>query len=136
MFNIQTQITLASAQAETILQAWLNRPVTCTEIVPLKGGMINTVLRLAFDQPPYKAVIKLNTPGASGPYALDKEAAILRYLRDQTHFPCPQVYAQDSTENRHGSEAREVRLTLLVLDQATRMGRLAHPVRLAERDYG
>ena len=97
MFNIQTQITLASARAETILQAWLNRPVTCTEIVPLKGGMINTVLRLAFDQPPYQAVIKLNTPGASGPYALDKEAAILRALRDQTHFPCPQVFAEDST---------------------------------------
>ena len=100
MFNIQTQITLASAQAETILQAWLDRPVTCTEIVPLQGGMINTVLRLAFDQPPYTAVIKLNTPGASGPYALDKEAAILRYLRDNTHFPCPQVYAQDSTGRR------------------------------------
>jgi fructosamine-3-kinase len=59
--------------------------------------MINTVLRLAFDQPPYKAVIKLNTPGASGPYALDKEAAILRYLRNHTQFPCPQVYAEDST---------------------------------------
>ncbi|MBN1581302.1 MAG: fructosamine kinase family protein [Anaerolineae bacterium] len=99
MFNIQTQITLTSAQAKTILEAWLSRPVTCTEIVPLKGGMINTVLRLAFDQPPYRAVIKLNTPGASGPYALDKEAAILRYLRNHTHFPCPQVYAQDSTGN-------------------------------------
>jgi len=59
--------------------------------------MINTVLRLAFDQPPYQAVIKLNRPGDSGPYALDKEAAILRYLRKHTHFPCPQVYAEDST---------------------------------------
>ena len=97
MFNIQTQITLTSTQAETILQAWLNRPVACTEIMPLKGGMINTVLRLTFDQPPYKAVIKLNTPGLSGPYALDKEAAILRYLRENTQFPCPQVYAEDST---------------------------------------
>ena len=97
MFNIQTQIALTSAQATTILQAWLNHPVVCTEITPLKGGMINTVLRLTFDQPPYKAVIKLNTPGISGPYALDKEAAILRYLRENTHFPCPQVYAEDST---------------------------------------
>lgn len=99
MFNVQTQITLTAAQAETILQGWLNRPVTCTEIMPLKGGMINTVLRLSFDQPPYKAVIKLNAPGTSGPYALDKEAAILRYLRENTHFPCPQVYAEDSTGN-------------------------------------
>lgn len=97
MFNLQTQIALTSTQAETILQAWLNRPVVCTEIMPLKGGMINTVLRLAFDQPPYKAVLKLNTPGVSGPYALDKEAATLRYLRENTHFPCPQVYAEDST---------------------------------------
>lgn len=96
MFNIQTQITLTPAQAETILQTWLNRPVACREIVPLKGGMINTVLRLGFDQPPYQAVIKLNTPGG-GPYALDKEAATLRYLRKNTHFPCPQVYAEDST---------------------------------------
>lgn len=97
MFNIQTQITLTSTQAETILQAWLNHPVVCTEITPLKGGMINTVLRLAFDQSPYQAVIKLNAPGVSGPYALDKEAAILRYLRENTQFPCPQVYAKDST---------------------------------------
>jgi fructosamine-3-kinase len=96
MFSIQTQIALTFAQAETILQAWLNRPVACTEIVPLKDGMINTVLRLAFDQPPYKAVIKLNTPG-DGPYALDKEAANLRYLRKNTQFPCPEVYAEDST---------------------------------------
>lgn len=100
MFNIQTQIALTSTQADMILQAWLNRPVVCTEIMHLKGGMINTVLCLAFDQPPYKAVIKLNTPGISGPYALDKEAAILRYLRENTHFPCPQVYAEDSTGSR------------------------------------
>ena len=100
MFNIQTQITLTFAQAETILQAWLNRPVACIEIVPLKGGMINTVLRLAFDQPPYKAVIKLNSPDAGGPHALDKEAATLRYLHENTRFPCPQVYDEDSTGSR------------------------------------
>ena len=69
------------------------------EIVPLKGGKINTVLHLAFDQPPYQAVIKLNTP-AGGPYALHKEAAILRYLRKNTQFPCPLVYAVDAT-GRH-----------------------------------
>lgn len=97
MFNIQTQITLTPTQAETILQAWLNRPVVCTEIVPMKDGMINTVLRLHFDQPPFRAVIKLNTPNAGGPYALDKEAARLRYLRTHTHFPCPQVVAEDVT---------------------------------------
>lgn len=99
MFNIQTQITLTPTQAETILQAWLNRPVVCTEIAPMKDGMINTVLRLSFDQPPYQAVIKLNTPNAGGPYALDKEAARLRYLRTHTQFPCPQVYAEDTTGN-------------------------------------
>lgn len=97
MFNIQNHITLTNGQAETVLQAWLNHPVTCIDSVPVKGGMINTVLRLTFDHPPYKAVIKLNTPGVDGPYSLDKEAAILRYLRKNTHFPCPQVYAEDST---------------------------------------
>lgn len=99
MFNVHTQIPLTAAQAETILQSWLNRPAACVEIVPLKGGKINTVLHLAFDQPPYQAVIKLNTP-AGGPYALHKEAAILRYLRKNTQFPCPQVYAVDAT-GRH-----------------------------------
>ncbi len=98
MFNRQTHITLTSVQAETILQSWLNRPVTCTEIVPLKGGKINTVLRLSFDQPPYTAVIKLNTP-CDGPYTLDKEAAILRYLRKNTRLPCPEPYAEESTGN-------------------------------------
>ena len=73
--------------------------MACIEIAPLKGGMINTVLRLAFDQPPYKAVIKLNMPG-DGPYALDKEAATLRYLRKNTHLPCPEVYVEECTAGR------------------------------------
>jgi hypothetical protein len=47
------------------------------------------VLRLTFDHPPYKAEIKLNKPGVNGPYALDKEAYLLRYLQQNTHFPCP-----------------------------------------------
>jgi fructosamine-3-kinase len=134
VFNIQTQITLTSEQADTILQAWLNRPVTCEAIAPLKGGMINTVLRLAFDEPPYQAVIKLNMPGADGPYALDKEAALLRYLHQETRFPCPQVYAEDST-GRHMPYAYLL-LECLPGDnlwQATEQGRVS-PSDLADLD--
>lgn len=99
MFNIQTGIALTVAQAEAILESWLNRKVTCKEIVPLKGGKVNTVLRLAFDQPPYTAVIKLSTPD-DGPYSLDKEAANLYYLHKRTCFPCPEVYAEDGAGER------------------------------------
>ncbi len=133
MFNIESQINLTSVQAETILQAWLNRPVACTEILPMKGGMINTVMRLAFDQPPYKAVIKLNTPG-EGPYALDKEAGMLRYLRNNTSFPCPEVYTEEST-GRHLPFAY-VLLECLPgdnLKQATETG-LVKPSDLADLD--
>lgn len=53
--------------------------------------MINTVLRLYFDQSPGSAVIKLNQPGIS----FSGEAHALEYLSAYTAFPSPKVYACD-----------------------------------------
>jgi len=97
VFNKQTSIPLTQTQAENILSNWLDCPVRCSQIQPLKGGMINSVLRLDFDKPPFRAVIKLNQPGDDGPYALDREVGTLRYLHTETQFPCPSVYCEDSS---------------------------------------
>ena len=70
--------------------AWLEQLVTCKDILRLHGGMINTVLRLEFDQPPFSAVIKLN----SGENNFSQEAQALDYLHAHTRFPCPRVYLQ------------------------------------------
>lgn len=60
--------------------------------------MISTVLRLEFDAPPHSAVIKLAKPGESpGEHAFGEQAGRLDFLARHTAFPCPRVYAQDST---------------------------------------
>lgn len=102
--NPQTDLDLTTAQAETILAAWLGEAVSCTRVTRLRGGMINTVLRLDYSlktpgvfetpgvlrgaQSDGSAVIKLNRDGAG----FLEEARALRYLKDQTLFPSPQVY--------------------------------------------
>lgn len=97
MVNRQTTLTLTPEQAEAVLEIWLQAPVRCTQVRPLLGGMINSVLELTFDQPPFQAVIKLNEPDIEGPSALAGEADRLCYLRAHTRFPCPQVYLEDAS---------------------------------------
>ncbi len=87
--NLQTNLTLTPAQAEPVLAAWLGRSVRCLGVERLRGGMINSVLRLAFDRDPYTAVIKLNAAGEG----FGEEARQLRYLRAHS-FPCPNVYLE------------------------------------------
>ncbi len=97
MLDRKTDLTLTSYQAEAVLEAWLGASVHGIQVQPLHGGMINTVLQLSFDRPPFQAVIKLAEPGADGPWALGGEAARLRYLQAHTRFPCPQVYLEDAS---------------------------------------
>lgn len=91
MVDLQTNLVLTPEQAGLILQAWLGTWVGVTAIEPLQGGMINSVLRLRFDHPPYSAVIKLN--GQEQDFA--GEACALRHLH-QRGFPCPDVYLLDT----------------------------------------
>jgi fructosamine-3-kinase len=89
VIELQPDIDLTPTQAERLLAAWLGGPATCRRIVPLKGGLVNTVLRLEFDRPPFAAVVKLH--GAGGP-SFAREARALRYLRDETACPAPLPY--------------------------------------------
>ncbi len=93
MVSMQTNLELTRTQAERVLAAWLEHPVTCKDIRRLHGGMINTVLRLEFDRPPFSAVIKLN----AGENTFSPEAQALDYLHAHTRFPCPRVYLQDGS---------------------------------------
>ncbi len=74
-----------------MLSAWLGKRVKCNRIQPLKGGMINSVLRLSFDAPPSSAVVKLNLQEAD----FAEEAKALTFLQTMTGFPCPDVYLED-----------------------------------------
>lgn len=87
MVELQTDLMLTPEQAEGVLAAWLGTAVRCTDIERLHGGMINSVLRLAFDREPHSAVIKLSGSGQS----FAGEVRALRHLRERA-FPCPQVY--------------------------------------------
>jgi fructosamine-3-kinase len=90
MGELQTGLALTYDGANRILSTWLGTGVRCSRIEPLDGGMINTVLRLAFDRDPYLAVIKLNVPGMS----FADEAHGLRHLHARG-FPCPDVYVEN-----------------------------------------
>lgn len=89
MPDLQTDLTLTPEQASDVLSAWLGAGVRCTDMTPLQGGMLNSVLRLRFDREPYTAVIKLN--GESAAFAA--EARALRHMHARG-FPCPEVYLE------------------------------------------
>lgn len=94
MIELQPDRRLTRAQAKSILGIWLGAPTACTEIIPLKGGMVNSVFRLRFDRDPYRAVVKIHGPGND---TFDTEAGGLEYLRSHTTCPVPRVYAHDGT---------------------------------------
>jgi fructosamine-3-kinase len=94
VIELQPDLELLPAQAERLLEAWLGDPVACLEIGRLEGGMVNTVLRLDFDRPPHRAVVKLRRPDGD---AFAAEARSLEYLRSETACPVPTVYLKDSS---------------------------------------
>ncbi len=94
MIELHPDLELTRHQAEALLETWLGAPITCTGLRPLEGGLVNTVVALEFDRPPYTAVAKLH--GRAGdPFA--KEAAWLARLRDHTTCPVPEVYLHDNS---------------------------------------
>ena len=94
MIELEPDRELSSADAETVLGAWLGERVACTTITKLSGGLVNSVYRLEFDAAPHAAVVKLH---GSDHASFEREARGLRYLRDQTACPVPDVYAHDSS---------------------------------------
>jgi fructosamine-3-kinase len=94
MPQLQTDLALTTGEAERLLAAWLGEPVACTETTRLHGGLVNSVLGLEFDRPPYRAVVKLHS---SGDDTFAAEARALEHLRRETACPCPRVYLHDSS---------------------------------------
>lgn len=95
MLELQPDLDLTTEQATALLEDWLGEPVVCSDIRKLRGGMVNTVLLLEFDRPPYRAVAKLHGDGADHFAA---EARALRYLRAETACPAPAVHLLDASE--------------------------------------
>ncbi|MGD8684182.1 MAG: aminoglycoside phosphotransferase family protein, partial [Chloroflexota bacterium] len=92
--DLQPNLDFSTDQAERILGAWLGRRVACVGMQRLKGGLVNTVIRLDLDQPPHRAVVKLHDGGGE---AFAAEARALEYLRSETTCPVPRVYLEDGT---------------------------------------
>jgi fructosamine-3-kinase len=90
----EQRIELTRAQATALLENWLGKGVTCESTEPMEGGFCSEVYRLRFDWPPHRAVVKLR-PDSDG--AFGRERLFLDYLRRNTRFPCPEVYAQDDS---------------------------------------
>lgn len=94
MIDPQPDLELTTVEGGRLLQSWLGDPVVCTDVSPLKGGMINSVFRLDFDRAPHRAVVKLH--GRDGD-TFAAEAQSLRYLGAETACPVPEVYLHDSS---------------------------------------
>lgn len=94
MIDPQPDLELTTAQATRVLQAWIGQSVRCSQIVPLEGGMINSVFQLDFDRSPHRAVVKIHEAGND---SFAAEASSLDHLRAETACPVPAVYLQDSS---------------------------------------
>lgn len=94
MIELQPDLQLTTDEAGRLLGAWLGSPTACSRVVPLQGGMVNTVFRLEFDRRPFRAVVKLH--GAEGD-TFAREARALDYLAAETTCPVPRVYLHDSS---------------------------------------
>ena len=102
-----TNLTLTTVQAATVLSRWLGEPVTCDQVEPLQGGMINSALRLRFDRAPGTAVVKLNADRDNE--GLRSEQRRLDYLNANTQLPVPRAY-------RYAAADAEVPYTCLLLE--------------------
>lgn len=125
MIESHPDLELTRDNAQRLLEAWLGRPVVCRTITRLEGGMINTVLRLEFDRPPHRAVVKLHEGDGAGHIA---EARALDYLATETACPVPKVYLQDSS-------ARLIPHVFLLLEHVPGVRLNAVDLRPEERDH-
>jgi fructosamine-3-kinase len=94
MIDLQPDLELTIPQAERILRSWLGTPSACSAVEPLKGGLVNSVFRLEFDRPPFRAVVKIH--GVDGNTFTD-EARALEFLAEETSCPVPRMYRCDDT---------------------------------------
>ena len=92
MIELQPDLELTVEHAERLLAAWLGRPVSCSGVHALKGGLVNSVFRIDVDRPPHRAVVKIRRPEAG---AFSDEAAALEFLRSETNCPVPRVHLHD-----------------------------------------
>lgn len=94
MDELQPHLEFTRAQAERILEAWLGAPAACRGMQRLEGGLVNTVLRLDLDRPPFRAVVKLHRSTGD---TFAAEARALEFLRTRTACPVPRVYLEDGS---------------------------------------
>ena len=85
---------LSPEQGAAILERSLGHPVEPPSIDRLSGGMINSVLLLQFEVEPGVAVIKISSETGTGKF--EHEARLLRWLREHTEFPVPEVYLHEA----------------------------------------
>ena len=88
-------ISLTLAEAGRILSRWRGKPTSCTRIEPLRGGMVYSVARLDFDEPPFRAVVKLS--GDVQDAGLAREHRTIQYLRDGLGVHCLETYLHDDS---------------------------------------
>lgn len=94
MIDAQPDLELTVDQAERILGAWLGTLLRCSAVVPLSGGMMNSVFRLEFDRPPFRAVVKIHGVDRSS-FAAEEWA--LAHLAAETSCPVPRVHLCDES---------------------------------------
>jgi fructosamine-3-kinase len=94
LIDLQPDLELSTDEAERVLAAWSGGPTTCSRVIPLKGGLVNSVFRLEFDRSPFRAVVKLH--GTDGD-SFAEEATALDYLAAETSCPVPRVLLHDGS---------------------------------------
>jgi fructosamine-3-kinase len=89
------EVSPSRGEVDAILTDWLGAATASQSVRPLSGGMLCTILEVSFDGPRSPIVLKLTAESDHG--SLDHQERVIRYIREHTRFPLPEVYRCDLT---------------------------------------
>ena len=79
------KVAFTETHAVALLGHWLGSSAACQGIQILEGGICSAVYRVAFDSPPYMAVVKLRSNSQDNP--LPSERARIAFMKQHTNVP-------------------------------------------------
>jgi fructosamine-3-kinase len=90
---VHPRVELSNSQAAAALGAWLGAEPSISEITPMTGGCVDTVLEIVYGADGQRVVLKVSTDPEEK--RIGGEFARLQFIRDVSEFPVPEAHFCD-----------------------------------------